>query len=216
MTFAKESTPFVLPFVALFLLLLYLGNGTLAAVSLVLALLLLLFFRIPRLVASSDESLALAPASGRVTRVDQIEDLLVASTTLTRVVTFLSVFDVHVQRCPVAGVVETREVSRGRKVPAFRDDAAEVNTSELSVICNAHGDRIGVRQVVGLVARRIVCYLREEEAVERGQLMGLIKFGSRVDLLIPSGWEILVKEGDRMRAGETPVARRVAAEAGSS
>jgi phosphatidylserine decarboxylase len=101
-------------------------------------------------------------------------------------------------------------------VPAFRDDAAEVNTSELSVICNAHGDRIGVRQVVGLVARRIVCYLREEEAVERGELMGLIKFGSRVDLLIPSGWEILVKEGDRMRGGETPVARRVAAEAGNS
>ena len=216
MTFAKESTPFVLPFVALFLLLLYLGEGTLAAVSLVLALLLLLFFRIPRLVSSSDESLVLAPAFGRVTRVDQIEDPLIASTTLTRVVTFLSVFDVHVQRCPVAGVVETRDVSRGLKVPAFRDDAAEVNTSELSVICNAHGDRIGVRQVVGLVARRIVCYLREEEAVERGELMGLIKFGSRVDLLIPSGWEILVKEGDRMRGGETPVARRVAAEAGSS
>ena len=215
MTFAKESVPFVAPFAALFLLFLFLGQGILATVSLILALLLLLFFRIPRPVSSSDDSLVLAPAFGRVTRVDQVEDPLVADTTLTRVVTFLSVFDVHVQRCPVAGVVETREVFSGRKVPAFRDNAAKVNTSELSVIRNAHGDRIGVRQVVGLVARRIVCYLREEETVERGELMGLIKFGSRVDLLVPSTWEILVKEGDRMRGGETPVARRVPQAGGS-
>lgn len=214
MTFAKESVPFVLPFAALFLLLLYLGHAILATTSLLFALLLLLFFRIPKTLSPSDESLVLAPASGRVTRVDRVADPSVADTTLTRVVTFLSVFDVHIQRCPVAGVVETREVSSGRKVAAFREDAAKVNTSELSVIRNAHGDRIGVRQVVGLVARRIVCYLRKEEKVERGELMGLIKFGSRVDLLIPASWEILVKKGDRMRGGETPVARRSPAQAG--
>ena len=66
------------------------------------------------------------------------------------------------------------------------------------------------------MARRIVCYLREDEKVERGEMMGLIKFGSRVDLLIPSTWEILVKEGDRMRGGETPVARRHPSEAGGN
>ena len=216
MTFARESVPFVVPFAALFFLLLYLGHGILATTSLVLALLLLLFFRIPKTISSPDENLVLAPAFGRVTRVDRIEDPSVADTTLTRVVTFLSVFDVHIQRCPIGGVVETRQVFSGRKVPAFRKDAANINSSELSVICNAHGDRIGVRQVVGLVARRIVCYLREEERVERGELMGLIKFGSRVDLLLPGSWEILVKEGDRMRGGETPVARRVPTEAGGS
>ena len=77
----------------------------------------------------------------------------------------------------------------------------------MSVLRNEQGDRVGIRQVVGLIARRIVCYLEQGQSVRRGELLGLIKFGSRVDLLVPSHWEVLVEKGDRVRGGETPMAR---------
>ncbi|HEY7215219.1 MAG TPA: phosphatidylserine decarboxylase, partial [Thermoanaerobaculia bacterium] len=124
-----------------------------------------------------------------------------------RIVTFLSVFDIHVQRVPAAGEVIVSRYSRGRKVAAFREDAGEVNEKHLSVIRRPNGDLVGVRQIAGLLARRVVCYLKEEDRVHRGQSMGLIKFGSRVDLLVPESYRLLVRKGDRLKNGATPVAR---------
>ena len=94
----------------------------------------------------------------------------------------------------------------GRKVAAFREDAGDVNEKHLSVIRRGNGDLVGVRQIAGLLARRVVCYLKEGDRVHRGQPMGLIKFSSRVDLLVPEGYRMLVKKGDRLKNGATPVA----------
>ena len=208
MRFARECAPFVAPPLLVSAALFWWGLTGWGVAALALAALLLLFFRIPRHRPPADEDLVLAPASGRVTRIDLIEDPGFGDQPVTRIVTFLSVFDVHVQRCPVAGRVEMRRFVSGRKVAAFRSDAAEVNESEMSVFETTRGERVGVRQVVGLLARRIVCYLSEGDEVLRGELLGLIKFGSRVDLLMPGSWGVLVQEGDRVRGGETPVARR--------
>ena len=207
MKFAKEGWPFVLPFLFLAGLLFVFGRPGWGAAVLLVGLLVLLFFRDPRRSYEGDAGFVLAPAAGLVTRVDTIEDPEIGPGRFHRVVTFLSVFDIHVQRVPAAGEVIASLYSRGRKVAAFREDAGEVNEKHLTVIRRPNGDLVGVRQIAGLLARRVVCYLKEGDRVHRGQSMGLIKFSSRVDLLVPESYRVLVKKGDRLRNAATPVAK---------
>ncbi|HSK77705.1 MAG TPA: phosphatidylserine decarboxylase [Thermoanaerobaculia bacterium] len=206
MKFAKEGWPFVLPFVFLAGLLFFLGRPGWAVASLVVGLLILLFFRDPKRGYEGEAGVILAPADGLVTRIDTIEDPELGPGRYHRIVTFLSVFDIHVQRVPTAGEVTVSRYARGRKVAAFREDAGDVNEKHLSVIRRGNGDLVGIRQIAGLLARRVVCYLKEGDRVHRGQLMGLIKFGSRVDLLVPESYRVLIKKGDRLKNGATPVA----------
>lgn len=207
MKFAKEGWPFVLPFVFLAGLLFFLGRPGWAVASLVVGLLVLLFFRDPKRAYEGEAGVILAPADGLVTRVDTIEDPELGPGRYHRIVTFLSVFDIHVQRVPTAGEVTVSRYARGKKVAAFREDAGDVNEKHLSVIRRGNGDLVGIRQIAGLLARRVVCYLKEGDRVHRGQLMGLIKFGSRVDLLVPESYRVLIKKGDRLKNGATPVAQ---------
>ena len=207
MTFAREAWPFVLPFLAAAAGLAYWQQPGWALACLALAVAVLLFFRIPRRAAEAPAADVLAAADGRVLKVDVVEDPAIGPGRFHRVVTFLSVFDVHVQRAPVTGRVVHSAPRSGRKVAAFRGDADEVNASHLSVIQRPRGDRIGVRQIVGLVARRIVCDLEEGREIDRGERMGLIKFGSRVDLMVPESYRVMAAVGDTLRTGVTPVAR---------
>ncbi len=209
MTFAREAIPFVTVPALVGLLGLWRGWPWAAVLGAGLALGVLLFFRIPRRATDCAEEVVLAPASGRVTRIDTVEAPDLGPRPFQRVVTFLSVFDVHVQRAPVDGEVLLSRRSAGRKVAAFRADADRLNEGHLTVIRRPGGELVAVRQIAGLVARRVVCYLRASQAVRRGELMGLIKFGSRVDLLVPAGYRLEVREGQRLREGETPVARPV-------
>jgi phosphatidylserine decarboxylase len=209
MKFAKEAWVFVLPFLFLAGLLFFFGRPGWATASLVVGFLVLLFFRDPKRSYEGEAGYVLAPADGLVTRIDTIEDPEIGPGPpgrYHRIVTFLSVFDIHVQRVPAAGEVVVSRYSRGRKVAAFREDAGDVNEKHLTVIRRPHGDLLGVRQIAGLLARRVVCYLKEGDQVHRGQSMGLIKFSSRVDLLVPESYQVLVKKGDRLKNGATPVA----------
>jgi len=206
MSFAREGWPFVLPFLFLAGALLLLGHPVAAGIALLLGLLVLLFFRDPARRFDGPGDTILAPADGKVIRVDTIEDPEVGPGRFHRIATFLSVFDVHVQKVPAAGEVVKSALAAGRKVAAFRGDADLVNEKHLTVLKRPNGDLVGVRQIAGLVARRIVCYLKPGERVHRGQALGLIKFGSRVDLLVPEGYRVLVRVGDRMANGATPVA----------
>jgi phosphatidylserine decarboxylase len=206
MTFAKEAWPFVLPPA--------LGAGVLAVLGFygwagalaVLALAVLLFFRDPHRYFDGGPESLVAPADGKVLAVDTVEDPEIGPGRFRLVVTFLSVFDVHVQRTPTAGEVVRSELTPGPKVAAYKHDAAR-NERHLTVLRRDNGDLVGIRQVVGLVARRIVCYLQSGKTVERGELLGLIRFGSRVDLLVPESYEVLVAPGDRVRNGETVMAQ---------
>ncbi|HEX4964540.1 MAG TPA: phosphatidylserine decarboxylase [Thermoanaerobaculia bacterium] len=206
MKFAKEGWPFVLPFVFLAGLLVVFGRPGWGTAALVTGLLVLLFFRDPKRSYEGDPGAVLASADGLVTRVDTLEDPEIGPGRHQRIVTFLSVFDVHVQKVPAAGEVIASRYKPGKKVAAFREDAGDVNEKHLTVIRRGNGDLIGVRQIAGLLARRVVCYLKEGDRVHRGQAMGLIKFSSRVDLLVPEGYQVLVKKGDRLKNGATPVA----------
>lgn len=208
MSFAREGWPFVLPFVALAALLLWLGHPAWSGAALAVGFLVLLFFRNPNRSFDGDAGTILAAADGLVTGVEEIEDPAIGPGRFRRIVTFLSVFDIHVQRVPTAGEVIASSYRAGRKVAAFKREAGEVNEQHLTVIRRSNGDLVGVRQIAGLLARRVVCYLKQGDQVHRGQAMGLIKFGSRVDLLVPASYRVLVAKGDRLKNGSTPVAVR--------
>lgn len=207
MKIAPEALPFVLPFALASLALLALHRTGWATLMALAVGALALFFRIPNRADREDPDVVLAPANGRVTQIDHMEAPELGSGRFHRVAIFLSVFDVHVQRAPVAGEVVTSRYSRGRKVAAFRADAGEVNENLLTVLRRSNGEEVGVRQVAGLLARRVVSYLDVGRRVQRGELMGLIKFGSRVDLLLPEAYELKLRVGDYVIEGATIVAR---------
>lgn len=209
MSFARESWPFVVPFVLLAALAAAAGRPGWAVAAGIAGLGVLAFFRDPARRFDGEAGIVLAPAAGLVTLVDTVEAPDVGPGTYHRVVTFLSIFDVHVQKTPAAGEVIASRHATGRKVAAFRTDAGEINEQHLAVIRRPGGDLIGVRQIAGLLARRVVCYLAAGDRVERGQPLGLIKFGSRVDLLVPASYRLMVQRGDRVRNGATPIAAPV-------
>ncbi len=207
MKFASEAWPFVLPWPFFGILLLIFGSKLGFAICLVLAAVLLLFFRIPsRAPGSRSEGSILAAANGTITEVNQVNLEILGSGKCHHIVTFLSVFNVHVQRAPDSGVVISSEHTPGKKVAAFRKDAGEINEHHLSVIRNAAGELFAVKQIAGLLARRVVCSLKVGDRIEKGQLMGLIKFGSRVDLYLPISYEIRVHPTQKVLEGHTVVA----------
>jgi len=206
MRFAKEAWPFVLPFLLAGGALVALHRPGWGAALAVVGLLVLLFFRDPRRRFDGPPGVVLAPADGRVTEISVVEDPEIGPGRFRRVVTFLNVFDVHVQRCPVDGKVLHSQLRRGLKLAAFKPDVGEKNEGHTSVFETPGGARVGVRQLAGLIARRVVCYLGVGESHRRGDLLGVIKFGSRVDLFVPEGYRVRVAVGDRVRNGETPVA----------
>ena len=208
MKFAREAWPFVAPFPLLALALAATGRRKSAASALLAGGAVLLFFRDPDREFHGSADVAVAAADGVVTLVDVVEDPAVGPGRYRRIVTFLSAFDVHVQKAPTDGAVVASALTRGKKLAAFKPDVDKLNEAHLTVIERADGERVGVRQIAGLIARRVVCYLSPGQPVHRGQPLGLIKFGSRVDLMVPESWEVLAREGDRLRNGETPVARR--------
>jgi phosphatidylserine decarboxylase len=206
MRFAKEGWPFVVPFLAIAAVLFAFGLALSGGLALALGGGVLLFFRDPKRTFSGPAEIVTSAADGLVTRVDRVRDVDLGNQEYLRVVTFLSVFDVHVQRAPIAGTV-TKSVPRaGKKLAAYRKEVDTMNQSHLTVLRGRDGQEIGVRQIVGLVARRVVPYLRVGQAVERGGLLGVIKFGSRVDVLMPGHYRPLTKVGERVRCGETPIA----------
>lgn len=169
MRIAKEAWPFVLPFAVASAALAVFSAFAWSAAAALVGVGVLLFFRDPPRSFEGHGSWVTAPADGIVTRVDTVEDPDVGPGRRRRIVTFLSAFDVHVQRSPVSGEVVASSLRPGRKVAAFREDAGEVNACHLSVIrrraapaegaAGVDGDLVGVRQIAGLMARRVVCYL---------------------------------------------------------
>lgn len=209
MRIAKEAWPFSLPLMLVAALLATLQRPWSAGILFLVGVGVLLFFRVPPYRFEGSDRSVLAPAWGVITRIDDIEGGEICNLPCRRIVTFLSVFDVHVQRSPVEGQVLSTEYTRGKKIAAFRTEAGEVNERRLTVIGRASGDRIAVIQIAGLIARRVVTYLETGDRVRRGDLIGLIRFGSRVDLIVPASYEILVEPGQRVRGGETVMARAV-------
>jgi phosphatidylserine decarboxylase len=178
----------------------------------VLTLFTVWFFRDPAPTPPADPALVLAPGQGRVIAVGEAEEPTYMGGRCRKISIFLTIFDVHVQRTPVSGTVEHRVYRPGRYAMAWRDKASEDNEQASVGIATPHGPVL-VRQIAGLVARRIVTDPSEGDRLERGDRIGLIRFGSRVELFLPLGWEVTCRVGDRAVVGRTALARQPAAPA---
>ena len=210
---AREGIPFVLACVAAVVLAaLWARSGgwgvRSAAPALFVALTLFVayFFRDPERTIPPDPDVVVSPADGRVMSVGRVDGEDFMAGTATRVTIFLNIFNVHVQRAPLGGRVGHYAYHPGRYLPAWREEASSDN-ERASLGLETDAGPLLVRQIAGLVARRIVTYPREGDTVIRGDRIGLIRFGSRVDLFLPPDWPVTVEAGDAVRGGETVVAR---------
>ncbi len=165
------------------------------------------FFRDPEPTVPADPALVVAPGHGKVIRVEEVDEPTYLEGTARKISIFLSVFDIHVQRAPVSGTVEHRVYRPGAYAVAWAEKASEDNEQASIGIAAEHG-RLLVRQIAGLVARRIITDPDVGDRVERGRRFGLIRFGSRVDVFLPPHWEVLCDVGDRVRVGSSVLARQ--------
>jgi phosphatidylserine decarboxylase len=170
------------------------------------------FFRDPERIPPADPSLAVSPADGTVTLVDEVEEEQFFKRRMKRVSVFLSVFDVHVNRSPIAGDVLFTEGRGGLYLDARKPEASVLNESLYWVFGpkNALDRAVGVKQITGAIARRIVPWAKVGEPLVRGERFGMIRFGSRTDLYLPLDSEVLVTVGQKMKGGETAIARMAA------
>ena len=167
-----------------------------------------LFFRDPVRVTPVREGIVVAPADGRISMITRVlppAELGLGDRPLQRISIFMSVFNCHVNRSPVTGRIDRIAYRPGKFINAELDKASEDNERNSLVISTANG-RIGVTQIAGLVARRIVSFVREGQTIGAGERFGLIRFGSRLDVYLPEGTSPLVAEGQTAIAGETILA----------
>lgn len=155
------------------------------------------FFRNPPRTIPDDARVIVSPADGRVVRVERVGNV-------TRLSIFLSLFNVHVNRSPIAGRIETIDYRPGKFLAAFKHEASTENERNIVMVSNGP-IRIVFTQIAGVVARRIVFWKKVGDIVNKGELVGLIRFGSRVDVLFPAGTETTVKVGARVKGGSTPI-----------
>ncbi len=172
----------------------------------VLALACIAFFRDPARASTAPPEAVLAPADGKVLAVGEAPKALAAIGLPRQISIFMSPANVHVNRAPIAGNVREARWSPGKKFPAFRDKASELNEHSFVVLDGEVGT-VAYKQIAGAVARRVVCSIEAGQELARGQRVGIIKFGSRVDLFLPAPAAIEVAAGERTRAGVTTVAR---------
>ncbi len=184
-----------------------------------LAVFVAAFFRDPVRVTPKGEGLVVSPADGLVTMIERVplpRELAGAEALggkpMVRVSVFMSVFDVHINRTPITGTVRQVIYVSGRFLNADLDKASEENERQYIVVEGRDGVRIGFTQIAGLVARRIVSFVKAGDMVVAGQRVGLIRFGSRVDVFLPEGYGCAVALGQRAVAGETVLGRKGAAD----
>ena len=155
------------------------------------------FFRNPHREIPSGPNLIVSPADGKVVKVSELPDGSGHTISI-----FLNIFDVHVNRAPVQGKITDVQYKRGVFKVAYDDEASRVNEQNVITILG-QGIQVTVKQVAGLIARRVICWKKPGESVSRGELFGLIRFGSRVDVLVPKEVSILVTVGDRVKGGSS-------------
>ena len=160
------------------------------------------FFRDPEVVEPLDESAIVAPADGKVVKITKEIDPITGES-LQMVAIFMNVFNVHVNRMPVAGKVTGIHYIPGKKMNIAFDKASKDNERNLIEVETASGDRFLIIQIAGLLARRIVCWAEKSDTLKRSERFGLIKFGSRVDLYFPDTYKVNVKVGDKVTAGQS-------------
>jgi len=192
---------FLVFFVLAILSLKFFGSSTfylLPSVFFLLSIFVLYFFRNPERKIEYEVNKIYSPADGRIMEIEEKDGNRVIKI-------FMNVFDCHVQRSPFKGIVERIEYKKGKFLPAYKKEAENLNEQNLIEFKTIKG-KILVKQIAGILARRISCFVKEGQEVNTGEVIGMIKLGSQVDLILPYSAKLYVKEGDKVFAGKTPVA----------
>lgn len=202
---AKEGIPFILPLGVAALLAFLAGFRGISILLLLLTLFVVWFFRNPQRKTPEKAGLVISPADGRVIRIEETTSDELPGRTFQKISIFMNVFNVHVNRIPCSGEVRFIRYRKGKFLSADLDKASALNERNTLLLQTADGQEIITVQIAGLIARRIVCWLKEGIQVRTGERFGLIRFGSRVEVFLPVGSILLVKVGEKVRAGETPI-----------
>jgi phosphatidylserine decarboxylase len=192
----RDVYRFLVPALILGLLFIYLSLPYLALSVLILMAFICFFFRNPKRRIPDGTNLIVSPADGKVVKISQTE----GGTQTVSI--FLSIFNVHVNRSPITGELKQLEYRRGKFKAAFDDEASRVNEQNILTISGPN-IQVMVRQIAGLIARRVVCWKKPGHQLQRGELIGLIRFGSRVDIVLPVQVKLQVKIGDRVSGGSS-------------
>lgn len=175
-----------------------------AIVTVIFFIFCIYFFRDPERSIVEDETVILSPGDGKVVQIDEVNENEYFKAKVKRVSVFLSVFNVHVNRIPISGKVAHFSYHRGKYLAAYKSDASLENERTVIGIESNDGKRVLFSQIAGILARRIICHVREGQVVRQGERMGMIRFGSRVDILFPSeSAEIKVAVGDVVKGGKS-------------
>ena len=204
----KEGYFFISVFVVVTLIFFALSTP-LGWLGVVLTVWCVFFFRDPERIVPTGDNLLVSPADGivqRITKAKLPKEIADTDEEMTRISVFLNVFNVHVNRVPIAGVIKKLHYHHGKFFNASLDKASEHNERQSVLIETNTKEEIGVVQIAGLIARRIVCDLKENQDVKTGERFGIIRFGSRVDIYLPNHIKIKVLEGQTMVGGETVIA----------
>ncbi len=202
---AGEGLPFIIPLSGATLLAFVAGFNGMFALLLILTLFVVWFFRNPNRKAPEKDGLVISPADGRVIRIEETTSDEQPGKTFQKISIFMNIFNVHVNRIPCSGAIRSIRYREGKFLSANLDKASALNERNAVLLRAANGQEIIIIQIAGLIARRIVCWLREGMQVRCGERFGLIRFGSRVEVFLPLGAKIIVRVGDKVRAGETPI-----------
>jgi len=194
---ARDAFQFLIPLLILTIASFWLGWVIAGVFLLLLMSFVAFFFRNPQRTIPQDPSIIVSPADGKVVKIDRVGNV-------TKVSIFLSLFNVHVNRSPIAGTIEAVDYRKGKFKAAYNHDASLENERNTVMVSDGRIKVVFI-QIAGVVARRIVFWKRIGDSVNKGDLVGLIRFGSRVDILFPAGTEVTVAVGDRVRGGSSPI-----------
>jgi len=193
----KEALRFIVPLLLSASLAAVLGLYLAGILLLFLSAFVAFFFRNPAREIPTDPRVIVSPADGRIVKIERVGNV-------TKLSIFLSIFDVHVNRSPIGGRIDAIDYKRGKFKPAF-NHAASIENERNTIMVSAGDVKLVFTQIAGILARRIVCWKKVGDTVAKGELIGLIRFGSRVDVLFPAGTDVTVRAGARVLGGSTPI-----------
>ena len=202
---AKQGFVYIAVLAALFLASTLAGWKFVATVSLLATILVVNFFRDPERTVPADPSAVVAPADGKIIFTGKVVEGRFIRREALKISIFMNVFNVHVNRVPFSGEIASIHYEKGKFLAANLDRASWDNEHNAVVLRLANGEEIAFVQIAGLIARRIDCWVKPGDRVERGERFGMIRFGSRVDLYMPPTWRLVVATGQHVKAGESIV-----------
>lgn len=202
-----DAFMFVIPLVAFAVIFIWWGNTYLALFFILITFYVLWFFRNPERTIPGDAKVLVSPADGRILEIKEVDEGDILKGRFKKISIFMSIFNVHVNRCPCSGVIKSIRYRKGKFFSANLDKASSDNERNSVLIETEEGKQVLVAQIAGFVARRIVCWVKEGGVLERGERFGLIRFGSRLEVVMPIDTEVLVKVGTRVKSGHTKIGK---------